>query len=64
MTAYVQYAIDKCESLGSGQQLILHGNPSVLGQDFPRKGQSVEFIFAEYALPVLYDASGHSQWQF
>ena len=32
--ADVQYAIDKSESLGSGQQLILHGNPSVLAGDF------------------------------
>ena len=34
MTADVQYAIDKCESLGSGKQLILHGHPSAIAQDF------------------------------
>ena len=34
MTADVQYAINKCESLGSGKQLILHGNPSANAQDF------------------------------
>ena len=34
LTADVQYAIDKCESLGSGRQLILHGNSSVLAKDF------------------------------
>ena len=34
MTADVQYALDKCESLGSWKQLILHGNPSALAEDF------------------------------
>ena len=33
MTADVQYAINKCESLDSGKQLILHGNPSAMAQD-------------------------------
>ena len=33
VTADVQYATDKYESLGSGQQLILHGNPSVSAKD-------------------------------
>ena len=33
-TSDVQYAIDKCESLGSGKQLILHGNPSAIAKDF------------------------------
>ena len=34
MTADVQCALDKCESLGSGKQLILHGNPSAIAKDF------------------------------
>ena len=34
MTADFQYAINKCESLDSGKQLILHGNPSAIPQDF------------------------------
>ena len=34
MTADVQHAINKCESLGSGKQLILHGNPSAIAKDF------------------------------
>ena len=34
MTADVQYAINKCESLGSGKQLILHGHSSAIAQDF------------------------------
>ena len=34
MTADVRYAINKCESLGSGKQLILHGHPSAIAQDF------------------------------
>ena len=33
-TADVQYTINKCESLGSGKQLILHGNPSAFAKDF------------------------------
>ena len=34
MTADVQYALNKCESLGSGKQLILHGNPQAIAKDF------------------------------
>ena len=34
MTADVRYAINKCESLGSGKQLILHGHPSAIAQVF------------------------------
>ena len=34
MTADLQYAINKCESLISGKQLILHGNPSAIARDF------------------------------
>ena len=34
LTADVHYAINKCESLGSGKQLILHGNPSAIARDF------------------------------
>ena len=30
MAADVQHALEKCESLGSGKQLILHGNPSAI----------------------------------
>ena len=41
-TADVQYAIDKCESLGSGKQLILHGNPSAIAKDFSRMCQSFD----------------------
>ena len=33
-TADVQYASNKCESLASGKQLILHGNPSAIAKDF------------------------------
>ena len=34
LTAVVQY-VEKCESLGPGQELILHGNPSAIARDFP-----------------------------
>ena len=37
LTADVQYASDKCESLGPRQQPILHGNPSAIAQDFSPK---------------------------
>ena len=33
ITADVQYARNKCESVGSGKQLILHGNPSAIARD-------------------------------
>ena len=31
--AFVQHAFNKCESLGSGQHLIFHGNPSAVAKD-------------------------------
>ena len=34
LTADVQHAINKSESLGSGKQLILHWNPSEIARDF------------------------------
>ena len=65
ITADVQYAIDKCESLGAGQQLILHGNPSALAKDFsPKMAVLRRHFFAKYALPVLWVASGHPRWRF
>ena len=33
-TADLQYAINKCESLGSGEQMILHGNLSAIARNF------------------------------
>ena len=33
-TAGVHYAINTCESLGSGKHLTLHGNPSAIARDF------------------------------
>ena len=35
-TEDVKHALDKCESLGSGKQLILQGNPSAIAKDFSR----------------------------
>ena len=35
-TEDVQHALDKCESLCSGNNLILHGKPSAIAKDFPR----------------------------
>ena len=34
ITADVQHSVNKCKSLGSGKQLVLHGNPSVIARDF------------------------------
>ena len=34
LTADVQHAVDKCESLIPGQQLILHWNPSAIAANF------------------------------
>ena len=34
ITADVQHAVNKCESLGSGKQLVFHGNPSVMANSF------------------------------
>ena len=34
-TEDVQHALDKCESLCSGNNLILHGKPSAIAKDFP-----------------------------
>ena len=55
MKADVQLAINKCESLGSGKQLILHGNPSAIAKDFsPHVAVPQTSFFAEYAIWVLY----------
>ena len=48
MTADVRCAITKYESLGSGKQLILHGNPLAIAQDFePHVSVLRRFFFAE-----------------
>ena len=45
MTADVQYATNKCESLASRKPLSLHGNPSASAQDFsPHMWQSFDVI--------------------
>ena len=65
LTADVQCAFNECESSGSGQQLILHGNPSALARDFsPHMAVLRRHFFAECALPMLYVASGHPRWRF
>ena len=49
-TADVQYAIHKCESLGSRKELILHGNPSAIAADFSsHMAVFRRHFFAEYA---------------
>ena len=47
MTVDVKYATNKCESLGSENQLILHGNPSTMAKSV---SQSCNVIFAECAI--------------
>ena len=59
LTADVQHAFDKCESLGSGKQLTLHGNLSAITRIFsPHSAVSSTSFFAENAFPVLCVASG------
>ena len=45
MTADIQHALNKCESLGSGKQFILHGHPSAIAKDFSRMWRSFEVMF-------------------
>ena len=50
MTADVRYAMNKCESLGSGKQLILHGHPSAIAQDFsPHMA-----VLRRHLLPIMH----------
>ena len=50
MTADDQYAMDTCESLGSGKQFILHGNSSAIPKDFsPRMA-----VLGRHILPNAY----------
>ena len=49
MTADVQYATNKCESLGSGKQLILHGKSSALA----RKLSPHMAVFGRHFLPKM-----------
>ena len=49
MTADVEYAIKKCDSLGSGKQLVRHWHPSKIAQDFsPHVAVRRRHFFAEY----------------
>ena len=60
MAADVQHALKKCEPLGSGKQLILHGNPSAIAEDFftAHVSSSTSFL-TKYAAWVLWDCPGH-----
>ena len=63
LTADVQHAINKCESLGPRQQLILHGNPPTIAATFsPHVAVLRRHVFTEYAFPVLHVTSGHPRW--
>ena len=44
-TVDVQYAINKCELLSTGKQLILHGIPSAIAAEFSRIWQSFDVTF-------------------
>ena len=64
LTADVQHAVTKCDLLGPGQQVILHGNPSAIAATFsPHMAVLRCVVFTEYALPVLHVASGHPRWR-
>ena len=64
LTADVHYAINKCESLGSGKQLILHGNPSAIARDFFPAYGCPSTSFSECAHPVLHVTSGHARSRY
>ena len=59
MTADVQYAINKCESLGSGKQLILHGNPSAIARGFSPRQSCVEAFHASDSADRAFDNCGN-----
>ena len=60
LIASVHCAINKCESLGSGKHLTLHGNPSAIARDFsPHVAVLRRHFFAECALAVLCVTLGH-----
>ena len=64
MTKDVQHALDKRESLGSGKELVLHGDPSAIARDFsPHMSVLRRHCFAEYAAPMLHDSSGYTRRQ-
>ena len=44
-TAHVQHALEKCESLDSGKQLILHGNPSAIAKDYSPQVSVLRCLF-------------------
>ena len=50
ITADVQYAVNKRESLGSGKQFTLHGNPSAIVKDF----SSHMAVLRRHFLPNMY----------
>ena len=53
-TADVHYAINNCESLGSGKQLVLHGNSSAIAKDFSPHMAVLRRHFCRIC--VLYDS--------
>ena len=50
ITADVQYAVNKRESLGSGKQLIRQGNPSAIAKDC----SSHKAVLRRHFLPNMY----------
>ena len=50
ITAHVQYAVNRRESLGSGKQLVRHGNPSAIARDF----SSHMAVLRRHFLPNMY----------
>ena len=65
MTKDVQYALNKCELLGSGKQLIFDGKPWAIERDFlTRVCQFSTSFFAENGVLVLHDSPGHPRRQF
>ena len=65
LTANVQFAVNKCKSLGSGKPIDPSresiGNCNRL---FVAYGRSSTSFLTEYVLPVLFVASRHPRWKF
>ena len=65
LTVDIHYAINKCESWGSGKQLILHGNPSAIAANIsPHVAVLSTSFLADYAFRTLHVTSGHPRWRF
>ena len=64
MKADAKYVVDKCESLGSGKQLILQGIPSAMQGIFHRICQFFDVIFPNMQLECCMKRQGPLRGNF